>query len=140
MGSAAPSLKKLMKTPAAPIIVTYQSSKRKVVQGATQKAVTRKRLRRTRPSTAQVNNPSSYQTNIQLLIPFSSHLSTIVSQSALGAELLSQALDSAPIEPSSADPQKEPISVEITDASKMVGDVSLSISLPDVAKVFPLNS
>ena len=35
MGSAAPSLKKLMKTPAAPIIVTYQSPKRKVVQGAT---------------------------------------------------------------------------------------------------------
>ena len=70
IGSAAPPLKKLMKTHAAPTIMTYQSSKHKAVQGATQKVVTRKRLRRTRPSTAQVNNPSSYQTNIQLLIPF----------------------------------------------------------------------
>ena len=50
MGSAAPSLKRLLKTPAAPIIVTYQSSKRKVVQGATQKTTTGKRLCRTRPS------------------------------------------------------------------------------------------
>ena len=40
-----------------------------------------------------------------------------MSQPALGAGLLSQALDSAPTEPPSADPQKEPILVEITDAS-----------------------
>ena len=63
-----------------------------------------------------------------------------MSQSTLGAELLSQAFDSAPIEPSSADPQKELISVEITDTSKMAGDVNISISPPDVAKVFSLNS
>ena len=71
--------------------------------------------------------------------PFS-QLSTIASQSTLGAELLSQAYDSAPTEPSSADSQKEPILVEITDASKMTGDVSPSIAPPDVAKVFSLNS
>ena len=70
IGSTAPSLKKLMKTHAAPMIVTYQSSKRKAVQGTTQKAITGKRLRRTRPSAAQVNNPYSFQTDVQLLIPF----------------------------------------------------------------------
>ena len=70
IGSAAPSLKKLMKTHATPTIVMYQSSKRKAVQGTTQKAVTRKRLRRTRSSTTQVNNAYSSQTDIQLLIPF----------------------------------------------------------------------
>ena len=37
IGLAAPSLKQLMKTHAAPMIVSYQSSKRKAVQGATQK-------------------------------------------------------------------------------------------------------
>jgi len=42
------------------------------------------------------------------------------------------------IEPSSVDPQKEPILVETTDASKAVEDVSPSISPPDVAKVFLL--
>ena len=52
MGSTTPTLKKLMKTQAAPIIVTYQSSKYKTTQGITQKTVTRKRLRRTRPSAA----------------------------------------------------------------------------------------
>ena len=54
IGSAAPPLKKLMKTHAASTIVTYQSSKCKAAQGTTQKTVTGKRLRRTRPSTAQV--------------------------------------------------------------------------------------
>ena len=54
-------------------------------------------------------------------------LSTIASQSALGAELLSQAFDSAPTEPSSADSQKEPISVVIIDASTMAENVSPSI-------------
>ena len=62
IGSAAPPLKKLMKTHAAPTIMTYQSSKRKAVQGA--------RPRRTRPSAAQVKNPYSSQTDIQLLILF----------------------------------------------------------------------
>ena len=70
IGSATPSLKKLMKTHAAPTIVTYQSSKRKVFQAATKKAVTGKRLHRTRPLAAQVNNLSPYQIDIQLLIPF----------------------------------------------------------------------
>ena len=69
IGSTTPSLKKLMKTHAAPMIVTYQSSKHKAVQGATQKAITRKRLCRTRPSATQVNNPYSSQTDVQLLIP-----------------------------------------------------------------------
>ena len=47
-----------------------------------------------------------------------------MSQPALGAGLLSQAFDSAPTEPQSADPQKEPISVEITDASITAENVS----------------
>ena len=52
IGSATPPLKKLMKTHAAPMIVTYQSSKHKAVQWTTQKAVTGKILRRIRPSAA----------------------------------------------------------------------------------------
>ena len=67
MGSVAPSLKRLMKTPAAPIIVTYQSSKCKVVQGTTQKTNTRKRLHRTRPSAAQVNNSPPSKNDVHLL-------------------------------------------------------------------------
>jgi len=59
-----------------------------------------------------------------------------VSQLALGAELLSQAFKSASTDPSSADPQKEPISVETTDASNTTEDVSPSISPPDAAKSF----
>ena len=59
-----------------------------------------------------------------------------MAQSALGAELLSQAFDSAPIELLSADPQKEPILVEIIDTSNTIEDVSPSISSPDVAKAF----
>ena len=70
MGSTAPSLRKLMKTHAAPTIITYQSSKRKVAQGTTQKTSTGKRLHRTRPLAAQVNNPCSSRTDTQLLIPF----------------------------------------------------------------------
>jgi len=54
LGSTAPPLKKLMKTQAASTIVTYQSSKRKAAEGTTQKTITRKRLRRTRLSSAQV--------------------------------------------------------------------------------------
>ena len=49
-----------------------------------------------------------------------------MSQTFLGAELLSQAFDSAPVKPSSADPQKEPILVEVTDASTMAKNVSFS--------------
>ena len=60
----------------------------------------------------------------------------MASQSTLGTELLSQAFKSAPTKPSSADPQKEPISVETIDASKAAEDVSPSISPPDAAKVF----
>ena len=58
----------------------------------------------------------------------------------MGAELLSQAFDLVPTEPSLVDPQKEPISVEITDASKTAEDVSPSISPPDDAKAFSLTS
>ena len=43
---------------------------------------------------------------------------------------------SASTKPSSVDPQKEPILVETTDASKIAEDVSPSISPPDAAKVF----
>ena len=60
-----------------------------------------------------------------------------MSQSALGAELLSQAFDLASTEPSSADPQTEPISVEPTNASRTIEDDNPSISIPDVAKVSP---
>ena len=70
----------------------------------------------------------------------SSQLSTIASQSALGVELLSQTFKSAPTNPSSADPQKEPILVEITDASKTTEDENPSTSLPDATKVSPQNS
>jgi len=70
MGSAVPTLGKLMKTHAAPTIITYQSSKRKAAQGTAQKTTTGKRLRRTRPSAAQVNNSSLSQNDIQLLISF----------------------------------------------------------------------
>jgi len=51
LGSTAPPL---MKSQAASTIVTYQSSKRKATEGTTQKTITGKRLRRTRPLTAQV--------------------------------------------------------------------------------------
>jgi len=64
-------------------------------------------------------------------------LSSIASQSALGAELLSQAFNSASTKPSSANPQKEPILVEPIDASKTVEDENRSTSIPDVAKVSP---
>ena len=90
MGSTAPTLKKLMKTQAAPIIVTYQSSKRKAAQGATQKTVTGKRLHRTRPSTAQVkqftlfpkwypiSDSDSFLTVINHCIPICSRCWTVV--------------------------------------------------------------
>jgi len=57
-------------------------------------------------------------------------LSTIASQPAFGEELLSQAFKSASTKPSSVDPQKEPISVEIAE------DGSPSISPPNASKVF----
>ena len=105
MGSTAPSLKKLMRTPAAPTIVTRQSPKRKVVRGVTQKATTGKRLHRIRPSAAQVNDSYFPQTGVQLSDPIVSQLSSIASQSASGVGLLSQALDSSPTKPLLADPQ-----------------------------------
>ena len=58
----------------------------------------------------------------------------------MGAELLSQAFKSAPTESSSADPQNGPISAETTDASRAAEDENPPTSLPDVAKVSPLNS
>jgi len=53
MGSTAPTMKKLTKTPTAPTILTNKSSKCKVTQGVTQKITTRKRLCRTKSSIAQ---------------------------------------------------------------------------------------
>jgi len=47
---------------------------------------------------------------------------------------LSQAFKSTPTKPSSADPQKEPILVETTDASKTAEDENPSTSLPDAAR------
>ena len=47
-----------------------------------------------------------------------------MSQPTLGAELLSQAFDLASTEPPSANPRKEPILVEITDASTIAENVS----------------
>ena len=58
----------------------------------------------------------------------------------MGAELLSQAFKSASTKLSSVDPQKEPILVKPTDASKTAEDENPSTSLPDVAKVSPQNS
>ena len=97
-----------------------------MVPGATQKATTRKRLRRTRPSVAQVNDSHFPQTDVQFFIPFSSQLSSIVSQSTLGAGQLSQALDSSPTEPSS---QEKPILVEATDAFMMAENVSFILDI-----------
>ena len=132
MGSTAPSLKKLMRTPAAPTIVTRQSPKRKAVLGVTQKATTGKKLRRTRPSAAQVNDSYFPQTDVQLSDPIFSQLLSIASQSASGAGLLSQALDSSPTKSLSADPQQELISVEVTDASTMAENVNFSLTLVEV--------
>ena len=63
-----------------------------------------------------------------------------MSQSALGAELLSQAFKSAPTKSSSADPQKGPISVETADASRTAEDENPPTSLPGIAKVSLPNS
>ena len=66
--------------------------------------------------------------------------STIASQSALGAELLSQAFESASTNLSSSNPPKELITIEITDASdrpKTIEDENLSTSPPDATKVSP---
>ena len=52
-------------------------------------------------------------------------------QSALGAELLSQAFKSAPTKPSSTNPQKESIPVATTEASNTVEDENPSTSLPE---------
>jgi len=64
----------------------------------------------------------------------------MASQSALGVELLSQAFKSASTEPPLADPQKELILVELTDASTTAEDVSPSISPSDAAKAFSSTS
>jgi len=67
-------------------------------------------------------------------------LSTIASQSALGAKLLSHAFGSAPTRPSSADLPKEQITIETTDASKIVENENPSTLPPNAAKVSPQNS
>ena len=64
--------------------------------------------------------------------------STVASQLALGAELLSQAFESASTNLSSANPPKEPITTKITNASdrpKIAEDKNLSTSPPDATKV-----
>ena len=64
--------------------------------------------------------------------------SSIVSQSVLGAKLLSQALESVSTNLSSAVPPKEPITVETTDVSnklQVTKDEHLSNSPPDATKV-----
>jgi len=50
----------------------------------------------------------------------------------LGAGLLSQALYSTPTKPLLADPQQEPISVEVTDASTTTENVNFSLTLVEV--------
>ena len=92
-----------------------------MVLGATQKATTGKRLHRTRPSAAQVNDSHFPQTDVQFFDPIFSQLSSIVSQSALGAGQLSQVLDPLSTEPSS---QEKPILVEATDAFTTAENVS----------------
>ena len=72
------------------------------------------------------------QADVQLSDPIFSQLSSIASQSASGAGLLSQALDSSPTKPLSADPQQELISVEVTDASTMAENVNFSFMLVEV--------
>ena len=64
------------------------------------------------------------QVGVKLSNPVLPQLSSIASQSTLGAGLLSQAPDLAPTELPSADPRTEPISVEITDTSITVENVS----------------
>ena len=67
-------------------------------------------------------------------------LLTIASQSALGAELLSQTFKLAYTNLSSANPPKEPITIEAIDVpnrSQMTEDENLSTSPPDTTKVPP---
>jgi len=66
--------------------------------------------------------------------------STIASQSALGAKLLSHAFESASTNLSAANPPKDPITIEMTNASdrpKTTEDGNLSTSPPDATKVSP---
>ena len=136
MESTTHILKKLMETPAASTMLTYQSSK---CSGVTQKTTTGKRLCRTKPSAAQVNQLISLLT---LIFNFWSNSllksSSISSQSILSAKLLSQVLEWASANLSSAVPPKEPITVKITDVSdkpQVTEDEHLSISPPDATKV-----
>ena len=73
-----------------------------------------------------MNDSHFPQTDIQFFIPFSSQLSSIASQPALGVGHLSQALDPSPTEPSS---QEKPISVEATDAFTMAENVSFILDI-----------
>jgi len=84
------------------------------------------------PSATQVNDSYFPQTDVQLSNPIFSQLSSIASQSALGTGLLSQALDSTQTKPLSVDPQQEPISVEVTDASTTAENVNFSLTLVEV--------
>ena len=93
---------------------------------ATQKATTRKRLHRTRPSAAQVNDSHLPQTDVQFSDPIFSQLSSIASQFVLGAGQLSQVLDPPPTEPSS---QEKLISVEATNAFIMAENVSFILDI-----------
>ena len=79
-----------------------------------------------------MNDSYFLQTDVQLYDPIFSQLLSIASQSALGAGLLSQALDSTPTKPLSTDPQQEPIPVEVTDASTTVENVNFSLMLVEI--------
>ena len=83
-----------------------------------------------------MNDSNFPQTDVQLSDPIFSQLSSIASQYASGAGLLSQALDSSPTKPLSVDPQQEPISVEVTDAFTMAKNVNVFLML---VEVFSLN-
>jgi hypothetical protein len=68
-----------------------------------------------------VNTSHFPQTDVQFFDPIFSQLSSIASQSALGAGQLSQVLDPPSTEPSC---QEKPISAEATDAFTTVENVS----------------
>ena len=79
-----------------------------------------------------MNDSYFLQTDVQLSDPIFSQLSSIASHSTLGAGLLSQALDSTPTKPLLANPQQEPILVEVTDASTTAENVNFSLMLVEV--------
>lgn len=114
MGSEAPSLKKMMKAPAALVIMTYQSHK----QRAARNVPTSKRSKARHPA-PKVSQPISFQKLLLWLSSSNSYFplsqpSTTEAQAVLGASLLSQALRKTSSNPESANP-KESITTETTE-------------------------